>query len=281
MRFRAIVPALLAGVAAPVSAGPSVTPVDLGVATDDVWAYVSATDPAQNFVLSAWGSDNLDLNPEGFPGSPATRNFWSHVFVAWTLPADLPHTFGWGGATLTVTLASSTWQNTVGNPYLRFLDRGFQQDTWNILSDTPVPVPALGFILGDDSGATGADTTITFTLPSDLDPTIWRKWLRDGQIYVAITADTAPPPPPEPGQPPDLTGTLQIYSREDVFGRGATLTVLNNPRRVGDLDGNGVVNSQDLASLLGAWGSDDFFADVNGDGVVNSGDLAALLGDWG
>lgn len=281
MPRRMLSPVAATLLAAPTLAGPTPTPINLGVATDDVWAYVSAVDAAQTFVLSAWGSDGLDLNPEGFPGSPATRNFWSHVFVAWTLPNVLPHTFGWGGATLTVTLASSTWQNTVGNPYLRFLDRGFQQDTWSILSNTPVPLPALGSVLGDDSAATGPDTTITFTLPNDLDPSIWRKWLRDGQVYLAITADTAPPPPPEPGQPPDLTGTLQIYSREDIFGRGATLTLMNTPRGVGDLDGNGVVNSQDLATLLGAWGTNDFFADINGDGVVNAGDLAALLGGWG
>lgn len=48
-----------------------------------------------------------------------------------------------------------------------------------------------------------------------------------------------------------------------------------------DLNGDGQVNSADLASLLGAWGPGTGDADLNGDGQVNSADLAALLGGWG
>lgn len=48
-----------------------------------------------------------------------------------------------------------------------------------------------------------------------------------------------------------------------------------------DFTGDGLINSADLASLLGAWGSDPGQADLNGDGLVNAADLAALLGAWG
>ncbi|MEE9212068.1 MAG: hypothetical protein V3U29_05385 [Phycisphaeraceae bacterium] len=49
-----------------------------------------------------------------------------------------------------------------------------------------------------------------------------------------------------------------------------------------DLNGNGVVNPQDLAILLGAWGDcEGCEADLNGDGVVGPFDLALLLGEWG
>lgn len=48
-----------------------------------------------------------------------------------------------------------------------------------------------------------------------------------------------------------------------------------------DLNGDGLVNSADLAALLGAWGPGSSAADINGDGFVNSADLAALLGAWG
>ena len=48
-----------------------------------------------------------------------------------------------------------------------------------------------------------------------------------------------------------------------------------------DINGDGTVNGQDLAALLGAWGSKGGAADVNGDGLVNGADLAALLGSWG
>lgn len=47
----------------------------------------------------------------------------------------------------------------------------------------------------------------------------------------------------------------------------------------GDLDGDGMVGSSDLAALLGLWGGAE--GDLNGDGVVNSADLAAMLGGWG
>lgn len=49
-----------------------------------------------------------------------------------------------------------------------------------------------------------------------------------------------------------------------------------------DLNGDGTVDAQDLALLLGSWGAcGDCPADLNGDGVVNAADLALLLGAWG
>ena len=47
-----------------------------------------------------------------------------------------------------------------------------------------------------------------------------------------------------------------------------------------DLNGDGVVDGEDLALLLAAWGDLDSFADLNGDGIVDGGDLGALLGAW-
>ena len=52
----------------------------------------------------------------------------------------------------------------------------------------------------------------------------------------------------------------------------------------GDLDGDGVVNAADLATLLGGWGPCGVAgcpADLNSDGDVNAADLAILLGAWG
>ncbi len=46
---------------------------------------------------------------------------------------------------------------------------------------------------------------------------------------------------------------------------------------LGDINGDGVVNSADMAALLGAWASDDSVSDLNHDGVVNALDLAFLL----
>ena len=55
----------------------------------------------------------------------------------------------------------------------------------------------------------------------------------------------------------------------------------------GDISFDGVVNGQDLATLLSSWGlcdSDDplaCLADFNGDGYVNGADLTVILSNWG
>lgn len=71
-----------------------------------------------------------------------------------------------------------------------------------------------------------------------------------------------------------------------TFNDGIILTnrvdfVALPPACPADLDGDGFVNSSDLASLLGAWGSGAGPADLDGNGSVGSGDLAGLLGAWG
>ncbi|MFG0276214.1 MAG: S8 family serine peptidase [Phycisphaerales bacterium] len=51
---------------------------------------------------------------------------------------------------------------------------------------------------------------------------------------------------------------------------------------LGDIDGDGVVNGQDLGELLGEWGQNRSAPyDLTGDGVVNGNDLGVLLGMWG
>jgi hypothetical protein len=47
-----------------------------------------------------------------------------------------------------------------------------------------------------------------------------------------------------------------------------------------DLNGDGVVGPQDLASLLSSWGGSGF-GDLNGDGTVGAQDLALVLSAWG
>jgi hypothetical protein len=48
-----------------------------------------------------------------------------------------------------------------------------------------------------------------------------------------------------------------------------------------DLDGNGVIDGADLATLLGAWGTNNPAADIDDNGTVDGADLATLLGAWG
>ncbi|MBM4112736.1 MAG: hypothetical protein FJ253_05085 [Phycisphaerae bacterium] len=51
---------------------------------------------------------------------------------------------------------------------------------------------------------------------------------------------------------------------------------------LGDLNGDGGVDGDDLGTLLGQWGAcAGCPADLNGDGVVDGDDLGELLGNWG
>ncbi|MDZ4830295.1 MAG: VCBS repeat-containing protein [Phycisphaerae bacterium] len=49
---------------------------------------------------------------------------------------------------------------------------------------------------------------------------------------------------------------------------------------LGDLNNDGVVNSQDLGILLGGWDTANPLTDLDGDGITGGGDLAILLGAW-
>lgn len=260
----------IAALAAAATAGQD---IDLGVAQNDVWAYVSAAGPSN--IVNAWGSFDQDLNPDGFPGPFPGANFWSHVFVGWDT-GDIPADFRWGGATVTITLASDTWVPGDGEVYVRFLNRGFLEASWNIFGNTPVPVPALGRIAGSDAAATNQGDTIAIEIPASIDRATIYDWLTGGQVYLAITADNAPPPP-EGGQPGDLTGALQIYSGEDVFGRGPTIVL--HPGLLGDANGDGVVDFGDLNAVLSDFNQagDGLDGDLNRDGVVDFSDLNEVV----
>ncbi|VAX41242.1 hypothetical protein MNBD_PLANCTO03-497, partial [hydrothermal vent metagenome] len=47
-----------------------------------------------------------------------------------------------------------------------------------------------------------------------------------------------------------------------------------------DLNGDGVVNTQDFLAFLGAWSAGDPLADWNEDGDINTLDFLAYLTDW-
>ncbi|MEY4119151.1 MAG: hypothetical protein RLZZ116_2479 [Planctomycetota bacterium] len=52
-------------------------------------------------------------------------------------------------------------------------------------------------------------------------------------------------------------------------------------RAIGDLGPDGSVGGEDLAYLLGRWGTKDALADLSRDGVVGGEDLAIMLSNWG
>jgi hypothetical protein len=83
----------------------------------------------------------------------------------------------------------------------------------------------------------------------------------------------------------NVSGTL-LTSDENIPGEGdailsftIAITVGSAPRQ-GDINGDGIVNAIDLASLLAQWGGPGS-ADINLSGLVDGLDLAILLGNWG
>lgn len=91
-----------------------------------------------------------------------------------------------------------------------------------------------------------------------------------------------------PGSPlRSLTRWISAAARRGIDGAGYSghFGAHQYGSPIGDLSGDGLVNSVDLASLLGSWGPCPGTpapcpADFNGDGAVGSPDLALLLGSW-
>ena len=76
---------------------------------------------------------------------------------------------------------------------------------------------------------------------------------------------------------------VRVGSKTDVGGAGTlVVAVTPAPQCPADLDGNGSVDSADLAQVLGSWGvCAGCPADLDGSGSVDSADLAQILGAWG
>lgn len=90
--------------------------------------------------------------------------------------------------------------------------------------------------------------------------------------------------------PANNVGTFSFYAagnadNDNSQATGDSIYVASTPSEFNscppDLDGNGVVNAADLASMLASWGTNNPNVDTNGDGIVDSADLANLLALWG
>jgi len=73
--------------------------------------------------------------------------------------------------------------------------------------------------------------------------------------------------------------TVRYYCAPHCTTMQGTITVTQPPPSP-DLNGDGVVNGDDLGLLLAAWGPGGGPADLNQDGAVNGDDLGILLGSW-
>jgi hypothetical protein len=82
----------------------------------------------------------------------------------------------------------------------------------------------------------------------------------------------------------DCNGNKIPDLREIIDGSGSDLNgngILDECEDVyGDLNGDTLVDVQDLLILLSEWGEPDSIADLNDDGTVDTADLVILLGEW-
>ena len=69
-------------------------------------------------------------------------------------------------------------------------------------------------------------------------------------------------------------------SQLDFFMNATMSELISIIYTPGDLDNDDRVTVDDLGGLLALWGTDDLASDINGDGVVDSADLAYLLANW-
>jgi hypothetical protein len=74
--------------------------------------------------------------------------------------------------------------------------------------------------------------------------------------------------------------TARDWSNNLGISQTRLFTEPGPPPVTGDLNGDGVVNGDDLGILLGAWGQKNSPADLNGDGLVDGIDLGELLANW-
>ncbi|MDZ4830900.1 MAG: dockerin type I domain-containing protein [Phycisphaerae bacterium] len=89
----------------------------------------------------------------------------------------------------------------------------------------------------------------------------WTALSADGRTLAFSTTDYT-------FGPLDRNGFRDVIVRR--FGSGIT----------GDVNGDGWVDSADLAALIAAWGTTDQAPDIDGDGTIGARDLALLLGRW-
>ena len=77
-------------------------------------------------------------------------------------------------------------------------------------------------------------------------------------------------------------GAEVANSADEVFAKAELMVKVKEPqaveRRMLDLNGDGTVNSPDIALLLASWGRPDF--DLTGNAIVDSADIARLLAGW-
>ena len=153
------------------------------------------------------------------------------------------------------------------------------------LSELPVDVPPIPAVLPVAGTLVIDGDVATFTLvaAASIDETL------EGP-FEGVGFDALPFPLPTiipPGDTANLLMTAELETVGTLFDIDLALVATGNTvdtGPVGDVDGNGVVNFQDIVLLLGAWGTctdiPECPADIDGDSIVGFADLLLVLNNF-
>jgi len=144
------------------------------------------------------------------------------------------------------------------------------------LDGEPVALPGLDGPAGQPRSINNDGTIVGV---SNGEPTIWfdgvpeslrprYSWLWQGAIQNPIRINN--------------NGSILVHwSKRFGTNEGSGAILRLHEPRIGDIDGDCVVDGYDLGILLAEWGRSDSVADLNGDGIVDGADLGLLLMSWG
>ena len=111
-------------------------------------------------------------------------------------------------------------------------------------------------------------------------------------IGVAFAPGTYIPPQEDPvhlitlhfenvGDVISFTEVIFVNKASEAFEVDASDELIIEPACPADINGDSIVNVNDLLEVVGAWGEENVPADINGDGDVNVTDLLLVVSMWG
>jgi hypothetical protein len=111
-------------------------------------------------------------------------------------------------------------------------------------------------------------------------------------IGVAFAPGTYIPPQEDPvhlitlhfenvGDVISFTEVIFVNKASEAFEVDASDELIIEPACPADINGDSIVNVNDLLEVVGSWGEENVPADINGDGDVNVTDLLLVVSMWG
>jgi chitodextrinase len=104
---------------------------------------------------------------------------------------------------------------------------------------------------------------------------------RNGTVITTTSASTLTYTDTGLAASTSYTYTVVALDAAGNVSAPASLTTSTQIAKVGDLNGDNLVNITDLSILLSDWNTSNPVADINHDGIVNIIDLSILLSNWG